>query len=169
MRFTNESLVPPEKLARIVSFLKRRFVKAASTVILLTAQADPQAPGAAFMTGDAYPSGGWARRFPQRHYVVIYVPTLTRPYPTKQQNPARLGECPLIALDNWEEELVTLLAHELEHVTQYEERGPEVGVAAIVEDADEQFEVLAERSAAAALGSWKYEQTKRRQTQEQRA
>ena len=115
----------------------------------------------AFMTGDAYPSGGWARGLNERHYVKVHVPTLSRPYPTTQQSPAEttgdpfVRRCPVVTFQNWQEELVMVLAHELEHVIQYETASPMDRLEEVVLDQDEQYEVAAECAADIVLSRWR--------------
>lgn len=161
MRVKNESAVPAETLKVVRTFLEKRFAISHKTAaVLLTSEPDPQAPGAIFMTGDAYPNGGWSRGLSPRHFIKVYVPSLERPYPVKQQNPAGGGGiitgCPVITLNDWQEELVAVLAHELQHVVQYNTMQDQAGgVQHVVRDADEQFEVEAERVAAAALAEWR--------------
>jgi hypothetical protein len=151
VRATNRSQVPAAELATILKFLGPEFPKAKDTAVVLETQ-DPGLTNIAFMTGDAHPSGGWALGLNQRHLVTVYVPTLERPYPTSQRNPAGGGDaCPWADLRSWDDELVLVLAHELRHVEQFTEAAP----VDVVEDRDDAFEVDAEKRAVDACELWK--------------
>ena len=146
MRTLNAAGIPQPDLNRIVRFLTFQFSHL-NCLVELTSDPDPQAPNAAFMTGDAYPDGGWLRGHKERDYVRIYVPTLTRPYPVTQQNPAR-GSCPVMTLTSWKDELLVVWAHELQHITQYAEaRAVGRSVREVTDDREEKFEVDAEQTA----------------------
>lgn len=154
MRVVNNSQVPAASLRPIIKFLGGLFPESRDVVIFLEGS-DPTIPNVAMMTGAAYPDGGWARRLPCRHLVRVHVPTLHRPYPTRQHNPATIKSshdgCPWVELSSWEDELVLVLAHELRHVEQFMKFSPSAAVA----DDDGTFEVDAEVLAVNICNSWR--------------
>jgi hypothetical protein len=148
----NRTSVSDDKLARIVRFLGRRLPAVTETAIVFETT-DPKAPGAAWMTGEAHPGGGWFAGHRQRHSSVIYIPTLERPYPVTIQNPAADGRCPWETLTDWEEELLLVLAHELTHVAQYEMAG--ANLLDVVHDVDDEYELEAAQVASKMLSEWR--------------
>jgi hypothetical protein len=120
LRLSNHSPIPNPVLTRLVNWVLTHLANDVPDT-LVTVSRDSQdgfAENYGVMVGAAYPMGGWKLKLDRQHVIEIAAPkeTLTACFPVVTQQPGG----PLVHFEDWQEEFVHTLAHELHHLSLFE-------------------------------------------------